>query len=300
MSHAQEELTAGDAGAAYRSIWKYLYRTPHTLAFADVDGYGTRYLEAGDPDKPHLLLLHGTAGSLENFCANIAAYAEHFHVIAMDMLGCGWTDKPDTPVTPTVWARHAVGLMDHLGIERASIVGVSLGSFVAVRLAHDFPGRADRIVMVAPAGIITDPEYYKEYSKKLVDRRQKAGTDPHWDGVKVIFRNLLLKEEDIIDDLVAIRLDIYRNPEMQRAMPLVLAPRGHEALTEEQWRALPNPILAVAAVDAPNMFLTNAYRIGEVAPGATVLEMTGCDHWAQFEQPEEFNARTIEFLRRER
>ena len=54
----------------YRSIWTYLNTVPHKLAFLDAGGIHTRYLEAGDPDGPVVVLLHGTAGSLENYCAN--------------------------------------------------------------------------------------------------------------------------------------------------------------------------------------------------------------------------------------
>ena len=77
------------------SIWRHLFKTPHRLGYVEVAGVQTRYLEAGPSDAPALLLLHGTAGSLENFCANYADYAQHFRVIGIDMLGCGWTDKPD-------------------------------------------------------------------------------------------------------------------------------------------------------------------------------------------------------------
>ena len=75
-------------------IWQHLHATPHQLRWIDAGGVRTRMLEAGQPDAPPLLLLHGTAGSLENFCANIATFAAHFRVIAIDMLGCGLTDKP--------------------------------------------------------------------------------------------------------------------------------------------------------------------------------------------------------------
>ena len=54
--------------------------------------------------------------------------------------------------------------------------------------------------------------------------------------------------------------------------------------------------MVVAAVDAPNMFLDNARLLGELIRNIEVAEMTGCDHWAQFEQAEEFNRLAGEFL----
>ena len=114
------------------SIWRHLFTTPHRLGFVDVQGVQTRYLEAGPVDGPAVLLLHGTAGSLENFCANYAAYAQHFRVIGIDMLGCGWTDKPDFDYQIRDYAEHARGVLDALNIDCASVVGVSLGSRVLI------------------------------------------------------------------------------------------------------------------------------------------------------------------------
>lgn len=281
----------------YRSVWLYLHEVEHRLGYADVGGVRTRFLEAGNPDAPPLLLLHGTAGSIENFCANIQAYSEHFHVFAIDMLGCGRTDKPDYPYLVTSYAQHARDFLDVMGIGEADIVGVSLGSWVGARMALDFPGRVKRLVMVAPAGIVVDPNRVKEFVAGMQKRRMAAAGDPTWDSITTVFKNLVLKEEDIIDDLVAIRLSIYSNPEMKRAMPhLLAASQGEFRLTDNEWASLTTPILVVAAIDKDDIFLANARRIGELAPTSHVVEIPNCDHWAQFEQPWVFNRLSIAFL----
>ena len=105
----------------YRSIWTYLNTVPHKLAFLDAGGVRTRYLETGDPDGPVLLLLHGTAGSLENYCANYGPLAETHRVIGIDMLGCGYTDKPDRPYLIPDYAGHVLAVLDALGIGQAAI-----------------------------------------------------------------------------------------------------------------------------------------------------------------------------------
>ena len=92
----------------YRSIWTYLNTVPHKLAFLDAGGVRTRYLEAGNPDGPVVLLLHGTAGSLENYCANYGPLARTHSVIGIDMLGCGYTDKPDRPYLIPDYAAHVL------------------------------------------------------------------------------------------------------------------------------------------------------------------------------------------------
>lgn len=281
----------------YKSIWKYLFRTPHRLNWVDVDGVNTRYLEAGKPGAPVLILLHGTAGSLENFCANYSAYAEHYHVFGIDMLGCGATDKPEYDYFIEHYAKHLLGFMDAIGIDQAALIGVSLGSWVAAKAAHLAPARVSKMIMVAPAGIIVDAEEERRVAEGVRKRRSAAAATPTWQTVQAAMSGLVLNKDDLIDDLIAIRLDIYQDPAMQKAMPHLLAfSLGGQDLKTHEWQSLTQPILTIAAVDAPNMFLTNAYAIAQTAPNARVVEMHGCDHWAQFEQADAFNALSIEFL----
>lgn len=280
-----------------KSIWQHLFKTPHRLGWIDVDGVQTRYLEAGSASAPVVIVLHGTAGSLENFCANYADYAQHFRVIGIDMLGCGLTDKPDHDYLIKDYAGHVCGFMDAMSIDRAMLVGVSLGSWVAAALALAHPERIEKLVMIAPAGIITDPEEERRVAEGVRKRRSTAAADPTWETVSAAMKNLVINPADLADDLIAIRLDIYRDPRMKTAMPHLLAfTVGGQALTEAQWRTLSLPIMVIAAVDAPNMFLGNAYAIAKAAPNVQLIEIKGCDHWAQYEQPEIFNRASIEFL----
>jgi len=281
----------------HTSIWQHLFRTAHHLGSINVAGVQTRYLEAGSVDAPVVLLLHGTAGSLENFCANYAAYAEHFRVIGIDMLGCGLTDKPDFDYFIKDYAAHVLGFMDVMGIECAGVVGVSLGSWVGAALALENPERVKKLVLVAPAGIITDPEEEQRVAEGIRKRRSAAAMEPTWETVSTAMKGLVLDPTTLADDLIAIRLEIYRDPRMKTAMPHLLAfTQGGQALSESQWKTLSLPIQVIAAVDAPNMFLGNAYAIARTAPQAQLVEMKNCDHWAQYEQPEVFNAASIEFL----
>jgi pimeloyl-ACP methyl ester carboxylesterase len=281
------------------SIWQHLFSTPHRLGWLDVDGVRTRYLEAGPIDGPVVLMLHGTAGSLENFCANYAGYAAHFRVIGIDMLGCGMTDKPEFDYLIKDYAEHACGVLNALGIEQAAVVGVSLGSWVGAALALAHPRRVTRLVMVAPAGIVVDADEERRFAEGVRKRRSAAASEPTWESVMAAMKGLVLDPSKLADDLVAIRLEIYRQPTMAAAMPRLLAfSLGGQALSEAQWKSLSLPIQVFAAVDAPNMFLTNAYAIAKTAPNVEVVEIKGCDHWAQYEEPQVFNTASIAFLNR--
>lgn len=278
-------------------IWEHLFRTPHTLGWVDAAGVHTRCLAAGPVDAPAVLLLHGTAGSLENFCANVEALSRHFRVIAIDMLGCGLTDKPARDYLIADYAQHAADVLSALGIERASVIGVSLGSWVGAAMALAHPERVQRLVMIAPAGIISDAEEEARVAAGVRQRRSTAAAAPTWDTVHAAMKGLVLDPATLSDDLVAVRLAIYQDPRMKDAMPRLLAfTRGDQALTDAQWQSLTLPIQVIAAVDAPNLFLKNAYTIAKTAPNARLVELAGCDHWAQYEQPDAFHPACIDFL----
>jgi len=282
----------------YRSIWKFLFGTSFRHDWIDVNGVRTRFLEAGRRDAPPVILLHGTAGTLENFSPNIAEYAKHFHVFAIDMVGCGFTAKPDYPYEIPVYVDHVRGFIDVMGITRTSFVGVSLGSWISARFAVTYRGRVEKIVMIAPAGIITDPVVFKQVADGIRARRTRGVEDPSWDNIKRILENLMLDPKNVIDDLVAVRLAAYQRPEMKAAMPHALAMlSGDNSLSENEWRELDTPILVIDAIDHPDMFLTNGRRIVELAPRARAVQIPGCNHWAQFENAAAFNKASIEFLR---
>lgn len=290
-------MTQTQVRTEYRSVWTYLNTVPHTLGWVTAGGIRTRYLETGNPEGEVLLLLHGTAGSLENFSANYGPLGERYRVISLDMLGCGYTDKPDHPYLIRDYAEHALAFLNALGVGRASVIGVSLGSWVGARMANLAPERVSSLVMVAPAGIVVDAEEEKAFGRDVRARRQSAAQEPTWESVSHAMGRLMLNPEDLIDDLISVRLRIYQQPEMATAMDNLLAfTRGDQHLSIEEWRQLTLPVMVIAAVDAPNMFLDNAYALVRILPAATLVEMHGCDHWAQFEQPEQFHEKTLEFL----
>jgi len=283
--------------AEYGSVWLSLHATAHCLEWVDAAGVRTRVLTAGDERAPPLVLLHGTAGSLENFARNIDVLARHFRVIAFDMLGCGLTDKPEFDYSIPDYADHAAATMEALGIARAQVIGVSLGSWVAARLAHGRPQVVERLVMIAPAGIVVDAEEEARVAAGIRARRGAAAAAPSWSSVKAAMDRLVLDPEALWPDMIATRLAIYSRPDMAAAMPRLLAfSLGNQHLTPAEWAGLHLPILCIAASDAPNMFLTNAYAIATAAPNARCVDISGCDHWAQFEQPDAFHRAVLPFL----
>lgn len=110
------------------------------------------YLDTGNPNGPPLVFVHGLGGNLLNFIDTLVPRLEdEFRIIALDRAGSAFSERPDDGdgALPD-HADNIVGLMDHLGIERATIVGHSLGGAVALQTAVSHPERVTALALISP------------------------------------------------------------------------------------------------------------------------------------------------------
>ena len=134
------------------------------MGYADVNGlhmYYERHGEAGTP----LVLLHGGMMTIDlNFAGLIPTLASDHQVIAVELQGHGRTADIDREITPAALAGDVVALLDHLGVDRAHVLGHSMGAAVALELAVGHPSRVRSTVPISasvrPDGMhedLTDP-----------------------------------------------------------------------------------------------------------------------------------------------
>jgi pimeloyl-ACP methyl ester carboxylesterase len=117
----------------------------------ELHGHRVVYRLAGD--GPLLVLVHGITSSSENWAGIGPRLAEHFTVLAPDLLGHGRSAKPRGDYSLGAYASGVRDLMMTLGFERGTFVGHSLGGGVAMQLAYQFPERAERLVLVSSGGL---------------------------------------------------------------------------------------------------------------------------------------------------
>ena len=118
--------------------------------FIEVDGATVHYQEFGEKNDPTLLLIHGYTAStyVWNQIAPPLA-AQNFHVVAIDLIGFGYSDKPASfDYTIASQARMIERLMNHLGIGKATMIGSSYGGAVASTLALDYAERVEKLILV--------------------------------------------------------------------------------------------------------------------------------------------------------
>src|SRR5688572_8117253 len=120
---------------------------------ATVFGAKIHYLEAGDAAKPTVILLHGLGSSTVSWQLNITALAANYHVIVPDQIGFGKSDKPTLKYRVGTYVDFLDKFMSEIKVEKAHLIGNSLGGWVAALTAIKYPNRALKIVLADAAGL---------------------------------------------------------------------------------------------------------------------------------------------------
>lgn len=116
-------------------------------------GHRISYREAGEPDAPVILLIHGITSSSATWDPVLPDLAADAHVIAPDLLGHGDSDKPRADYSLGALASMLRDLLEHLGVQRVTVVGHSLGGGVAMQFSYQYPEYCERIVLVDSGGL---------------------------------------------------------------------------------------------------------------------------------------------------
>ncbi|MBP6764272.1 MAG: alpha/beta fold hydrolase [Rubrivivax sp.] len=255
--------------------------------FVQVDGLRLHLRDSGPRDAPAVILLHGFGASLHTWEPWAQALSPHYRVIRYDLPGSGLTGPdPGADYSDTRNLHVLLSLMDHLGLQRATLVGHSMGGRLAWRMAAANPQRVAGLVLVAPDGFASPGfEYGKPPEVPAVLQLMRV----------VLPRALLrmnlapayAKPELLSDDTVARYHDLLRAPGARQAM---LQRMGQIVLHD------PAPLLA--HIQAPTLLMwgeldamipvANAQDYLRALPavtGARLVSLPGVGHLPQEEAP---------------
>ena len=117
----------------------------------DVVGARVNYVEMGE--GPPAVLVHGLSGAWQNWLEQIPKFAQTHRVVAVDLPGFGASPMPPWEISIPAYGRFLRDFCERLGIERCSLIGNSMGGFIATEVAITDPDRVDELVLVSAAGI---------------------------------------------------------------------------------------------------------------------------------------------------
>jgi 2-hydroxy-6-oxonona-2,4-dienedioate hydrolase len=281
----------------HESIWSDLAGVSFTQGYLDAAGVKTRFLSSGSPDKPLLLLLHGTGGHAEAYCRNLASHGEHFWTVAIDLIGHGWTDKPSHGFEVADYGAHVLAVMRALNRDRAHISGESLGGWVAAWLALHHAEAVDHLVLNTSGGWTAHPEVMERIKRLSME----AVRDPNPDRIRTRLEFLMHDVSKVNDDLVETRRAIYAQAGFPDVMEKVLClqdmdTRLRNMFSDAETAMISAPTLVLWTSHDPTATPEEGERIAGRIPGARYEVMNGCGHWPQFEDADRFNRIHLDFL----
>ena len=269
-----------------------------TSRYVRTPSWNIHYNEAGQGHP--VILLHGSgagASGWSNFRPNIAPLAEDFRVIAMDAPGWGRSDA----ALPEVYdhPNAVLELMDALGIEKAALVGNSMGGMTAVTFAARYPDRISHLITMGPGAFITTPTLFG------------AGDGPS-EGLKVLFEGYRDPSQATMKKLVEIMTFDPANATdalaQQRSDAALARPDHLENFvagigkvfrfwpTVDDVLSIRTPALLFHGRDDRVVHFENSLALTAMIPDSRLVLLNRCGHWAQVEHAAEFNRLVIDFV----
>jgi len=267
---------------------------PEIGATADANGIKTNYLEAGKGDP--VVLIHGSGPgvtSYANWRLVLPALAEDFRVLAPDMVGFGFSERPaNIKYGVQTWADQVVGLMDTLELPTAHLVGNSFGGAIALRIATQHPDRVGKLVLMGSMGV---PFPITEGLERV------WGYEPSFENMRKVLDVFAYSRDLVNDELAEVRYRGSIQPGFQESFAAMFpAPRQRwvEAMCtpEDDIRRLPHRTLIVHGREDQVIPVQTSLRLMELIDNADLSVFSHCGHWSMIERTQDFNRSVNEFF----
>ncbi len=267
---------------------------PEVGSEIDVDGIRTNYHDLGTGAP--VLLIHGSGPGVSawaNWRLTLPVLAERNRVVAPDIVGFGYTERPSGIVYDRhTWERHILGFMDALGIEKASIVGNSFGGGMGMSLAVSHPDRVDKLVLMGSSALrfeITPALDEIWGMQPSIEAMRRALDLFAWD------RGL------VTDELAEVRHRAFARADVAEAYAAMFpAPRQRwiDALASDpaDVARIPHRTLVIHGREDQVVPVSASYEIFDLVPDAQLHVFGQCGHWTQIEYAETFSRIVADFV----
>ena len=273
---------------------------PHRVSAAGID---TFYLDSGA--GPTVIVLHGLGATNASMVPTLAALSSEYRVLAPDLPGFGDSAKPQAAYDAPFFARWLTGFMDATGVDRAHLVGNSMGGRIALETAFTSPERVGKLALLTPSMAFRRFRHAVPFVKFLSPEMGALPLPllrPHLDrGLRLLFAKPDRLHASWHDAAVDEFLRVFRTP--RGRISLFAAARqiylDQPFGTDGFWPRL-------ARLTVPSLFVWGdrdrmvpsrfARHVEEALPAARSVVLDDCGHIPQFEHPERTHALVKEFF----
>lgn len=254
-----------------------------------VFGAKINYLEAGDPAKPAVILLHGLGGNATNWAFTVPALSQNYHVYVPDQIGFGKSDRPMIKYRVGTYVDFLDKFMSELKIEKAVLVGNSLGGWVSALTAIKYPNRVEKLVLADAAGLRPpDVDLAQVYSLNYSTRDEVRKL------VKLVFYNQALFGSDAaIDQSMAVRVTANDGYTINS---LIESIKRDEDFLNGRLGEIRKPTLIVWGKQDGLIKPTDGEQFKREVAGSELIMFDQCGHVPMVEKAADFNKAVLAFL----
>lgn len=270
----------------------------------------SRFIKAGDinfhyhdiGDGAPLVLIHGGgpgASGWSNYQRNVDDLSKKFRLLIIDLPGYGKTDK-SLPASDLFAynAKVVRDFLDAIKVEKAHFIGNSLGGGTALKLAMDYPDRADKLVLMGPGGTLPVFTVFPTPGIKMI-MQYYGGDGPTREKLRAFIDVMVYDSSEITDDLIETRFKASIEPDILAKPPLGSNKSGKPPL-EQLWREdltiVQHKTLLIWGRDDAVVPMDGAFTLLKQMPNIEFHVFSRCGHWAQWEHAPRFNRLVSDFL----
>ncbi len=259
----------------------------------EIFGQKIHYLEAGSTSNPAVILLHGLGGDTSNWALTIPALSGKYHVYVPDQVGFGKSDKPITNYRVAMLVEFLDVFCKKLGIQKAALVGNSLGGWTAAAFAIAHPEKVDKLVLVDAAGYTPKRWGGPEITKEALAALNPSTTEDFKRLFGLILYNKAMLTDQFVEQALTNKLKRGDGYTINSFIESVL--RGEDYL-DGKTQKIKAPTLVLWGKDDGLTPLGIGKAFAEDIPGAQLVAIDKCGHVPQMEKAAEFNAALLKFL----
>jgi len=265
---------------------------PYTT-IGDIDIY---YEIHGPPDAPPLVLIGGWASYRWIWFRQVLALKEKYRCIVFDNRGAGKSSKPDIPYSMEMFAADTVGLLDALEIQKAHVLGISMGGLIAQQVAISYPEKVRSLILVATH--FGGPNIVPMYDRNLallsaIPTETISKEQAREMRYRATFSEEFLSENrDVLD-----KIDVWAEKH-----PTPLFAQIHQATAvgdfdgEDDVKNIAAPTLIIHGDNDKAVPVENGKLLDSSIPHSRLSLIEGASHFSIIERYEEFNKTVLEFI----